>query len=42
MTAAAVSWQTRQGETVTIGDLVALSGLANRNAKGLIVGVTAE
>lgn len=40
--AAAVSWQTRQGETVTIGDLVALSGLANRDAKGLIVGVTAE
>lgn len=40
--AAAVSRQTRQGEIVTIGDLVAPRGLANRDAKGLIVGVTAE
>lgn len=35
--AAAVSWQTHYGETVTIGDLVALCGLSNRDAKGRII-----
>ena len=40
--AAAVSWRTTLGEPVGIGDLVALRGLNNPDAMGLIVDATNE
>lgn len=40
--AADVSWQTHYGQTVKIGDLVALRGLTNPDAKGRIVAAASD
>jgi hypothetical protein len=39
---AVASWKTRQGEEVTIGDVVALSVLSSPDAKGKIVGAASD